>query len=89
MTSPRLNPPRRNWLAVWRWKWRTWLLLSPVWYFLSSGPMIVLAGQIAYLTGWQWLAWAVLFFYMPLNWIAGSVSNPYIRAWLWMFDRYR
>jgi hypothetical protein len=72
MSSRRPNPPRRNWLAVWRWPKRAWValaIIAMVGYPLSY-PVAMHALYLAGTTDEtdNTLILAVCDFYRPVEW---------------------
>jgi hypothetical protein len=70
MTSPRPNPPRRNWLAVWRWPKWTWVVVVPlmlVSYFVSV-PIVFYVAKITF-NNQPWVLEILLqTYFVPARW---------------------
>jgi hypothetical protein len=86
--QPRENPPPCNPFAVWRWPRRVWMVvgaLSPVWYFLSSGPVLASAFRLRDATGFDGF-YAVILIYAPITCLLPRpIWDPYITWWCRLF----
>ncbi|MCG8448506.1 MAG: hypothetical protein MI725_02865 [Pirellulales bacterium] len=77
MTSHNREAPKRKGSF-----WSIVLLLGPILYVLSSGPVIGMAFKLREATGWEW-CYGVLFIYYPLFLFGpDSFLIAYIEWWV-------
>lgn len=81
-------PLRRLLVMPWRWSRRVWLVIaacSPVWYYLSSGPVLATAFWLREKTGWNEF-YFVMVCYLPLLLLPRWIWDAYIEWWVNLLD---